>query len=90
MCFVSMVMDQWWPYIPQPSTTGSSKTTTVSYPPAIPQYTLDELKELLEAFREAVEAAKVLDRLTGQPDCISPTKASLLERVERLEKELGI
>lgn len=49
----------------------------------------EDLRKLLESFRQAQEAAKTVDDLTGQKDCVDPDKAQLLERVERLEKELA-
>ena len=49
---------------------------------------IDELIKLLKDFRKAEAAAKVVDELTGQKDCVDPEKAKLLERVAQLEKEI--
>mgnify|MGYP000936591254 CR=1 FL=1 len=50
---------------------------------------VDELRQLIKDFREAVDAAKRIDVLTKQPDCVDPKKATLEERVAALEKRLG-
>lgn len=47
-----------------------------------------ELRQLIEEFRQAVAAARLVDRLTKQPDCEDPTKAKLEERVAALESQL--
>jgi hypothetical protein len=47
-----------------------------------------DLRTLIDEFRRALEAAKTVDLLTGQPDCVDPEKAKLEERVARLEAEL--
>jgi hypothetical protein len=47
-----------------------------------------ELRALIKGFREAVQAAKTVDRLTGQPDCLDPEKAKLETRVAELERRL--
>jgi 23S rRNA G2069 N7-methylase RlmK/C1962 C5-methylase RlmI len=80
MCFTSLVMDQYRPYLPvQPWT-----------PPVVIQrpYTPEELAELIESFKEAVKAAETFDRVTGQPDCVDPEKEKLIERVAGLEAKL--
>lgn len=46
----------------------------------------DYLRRLLEDFRKAEEAAKLVDKLTNQPDCEDPQKVLLLDKVEKLEK----
>lgn len=79
MCNVSMIFDTYKPYIP----TQWTPTPTVVQP-----YTAEELRELIESFKQAVEAAKSFDRLTGQPDCEDPEKAQLIERVAELEAKL--
>jgi hypothetical protein len=88
MCTVSMVYDHYRPIIPQPPTT----TVPAVYPPTvvIPGVSdLEELRQLIAEFKEAVAAAKVVDRLTDQADCEDPKKASLEERVRRLEELIG-
>ena len=92
MCVVSMVYDHFkdkfpptidpipMPYI-QPL--SPQITQTITYQPD-----LTELKQLIKEFREAIAAAKKVDKLTGQPDCEDPAKAKLEERVVALEKEI--
>ena len=78
MCTLSMVIDHFDQRIPGGWT----------WPPRLSEPAIDlaELRRLINEFREAVDAAKTVDRLTGQPDCVDPEKAKLQERVERLEK----
>ncbi len=45
-----------------------------------------DVVDILDSFMKAREAAKVVDELTGQPDCVDPEKAKLIERVAELEK----
>src|SRR5262245_24767074 len=47
-----------------------------------------DFKKLVKDIKEAVDAAKKVDELTGQPDCVDPEKAKLMERVAELEKEV--
>lgn len=87
MCTVSMVYDHYQPRIPS--------NRPPYWPPApaapVPDKTAaNELRQLIAEFRKAVEAAKTVDRLTDQPDCEDPEKASLEERVRRLEELAGI
>jgi hypothetical protein len=49
---------------------------------------VERLKALIESFRKAVEAAMIVDSLTGQPDCVDPEKQRLQDRVDELEKQL--
>lgn len=66
-----------------------------TYPNPIPQITigtipspnpdLAELRQLIADFKEALKAAKLLDKLTKQPDCEDPKKATLEERLAKLE-----
>lgn len=48
-----------------------------------------ELKKLIADFKEAVEAAKKVDALTGQPDCVDPAKQKLEDRVAELERKIA-
>jgi hypothetical protein len=81
-----MVFDHYQPYIPyQPPLYW---TQMVSNSPA-DMSAADELRQLIAEFRQAVAAAKVVDKLTGQPDCEDPVKATLEERVRRLEELIG-
>ncbi len=49
---------------------------------------LDRLRKLIDEFREAVAAAKTVDRLTNKPDCEDPKKKALEARVAELERRL--
>jgi len=100
MCMMSLVIDHFSPYIPNPNmvpqTTMPNPNTIVGVPISVPSINIipepivdpKELRELIDAFKQAAEAAKVFDRLTGQPDCEDPEKAKLVERVEALEERL--
>ena len=99
MCFTSVVMDQWSPYIPAvprkfwPSTYPPAPASPAPPPfPVTPQvappYTNEQLRELIDSLRVAVKAAETLDRITGQPDCVDPEKAALMDRVKALERRL--
>jgi hypothetical protein len=72
---LSQVMDQWAPAFP-PS------------PPAKFTPNEEDLRTLIDAFHKAVEAAKVFDAVTGQPDCVDPEKGRLEARVAELERRL--
>lgn len=87
MCTVSMVYDHYGSKIPIPKipSTGAYSIPPV---PVLPADVAAELRQLIAEFREAVAAAKVVDRLTDQPDCEDPAKASLEDRVARLERLL--
>lgn len=84
MCVTSMVFDYYqgpfhkvYPTWPTPLTPPEDQLTA-------------EMRQLIAEFREAVAAAKAVDRLTGQTDCADPEKAKLEERVRRLEEMLGM
>jgi len=98
MCVVSMVYDDFSKRIPwvQPFNPMEVKPLVPSHPaPASVDFTLitkqeaADIRQLIKEFREAIEAAKVVDRLTRQPDCVDPEKAKLEERVAALEAELA-
>ena len=90
MCVVSMVSDfyqqqiqrrplsEWFPSPPQ---------TQITITPSLIAE-ISELRKLIAEFREAMAAAKRVDDLTGQPDCVDPKKATLVDRVADLEKRL--
>lgn len=95
MCVVSMVMDdfnkRFYPWI---QTIPSQPIGVQPFPAvnpfvAITPIELSEIRQLIREFREAVAAAKTVDRLTKQPDCEDPEKAKLLERVATLEARLS-
>lgn len=69
---------------------------TTTFPLATPTQ-LFELRSLIDRFEKAVAAAKVVDNLTDQPDCVDPDKAQLERvvaywkgRAEAAEKLLGL
>lgn len=85
MCVVSMVHDEFSGRLSGQGATWSGWTTAQ---PALTADDITALRQLIADFREAVAAAKVVDRLTGQPDCVDPEKAKLEERVAALETRL--
>ena len=90
MCVVSMVHDHYEPLFPDPSGSGGlgGLNDWLQAKKAQQNEIVDlaELRKLIAEFREAIEAAKKVDVLTKQPDCLDPEKAKLQERVDRLEK----
>lgn len=94
MCVVSMVSDHYSPLIPFPTWPGESPTPTavpigmLPLSVVISQEEVDRLRALIKDFKEAMEAAAKVDRLTGQPDCVDPEKKKLTERVAALELQL--
>lgn len=96
MCVVSMVYDHYAFRFPQEWTPPPVANPTWPAPTILPVPLPDasspdaeELRELIRDFREAVKAAKTVDRLTQQPDCEDPEKAKLEERVAALERDLA-
>lgn len=92
MCVVSMIHDYFEPRIPDPNSIGGIDWSHVKIETSTPTSTSDEwaravadLRTLIDEFRRALEAAKTVDRLTGQPDCVDPDKAKLEARVAMLE-----
>jgi hypothetical protein len=65
-----------------PNPLAAQPTPNVPWFPVLP---IDELKSLILQFREAVEAARKVDILTKQPDCVDPEKQKLELRVAALE-----
>lgn len=86
MCVYSMVMDHFEPQFPWSITEPRLDWTP---PTQIQQAPAADWLKLLEEMKEAAEAAKVVDRITGQPDCVDPEKQKLEERVADLEKLLA-
>lgn len=85
MCVVSMVSDFYRPKFNE--WTWPGQTISVSPTPTI-QSEIDALRNLIKDFREAMEAARRVDELTAQPDCVDPKKATLVDRVADLERRL--
>lgn len=98
MCVVSMVFDDfgrrftpwiqpWQPTIvPTPAPAPFSPPVVLPIPGAAE---VAELRKLIDEFKEALAAARTVDRLTNKPDCEDPDKARLLDRVADLEKRLA-
>ena len=80
-----MVMDHFQPYFPP-----NPQPLPFVVQPVPDNRPVPDLGKLIQDFYRAVEAAKVVDELTGQPDCEDPEKMSLLERVRRLEEIVGV
>lgn len=83
MCVVSMVydsfgkqFDEWNKMVPGPTFVPG---------PSITPAEVAELRSLIAEFREALKAARVVDKATKQGDCVDPEKAKLEERVAALE-----
>lgn len=91
MCVVSMVYDHYLPKIGEYSTGKIDWSGLLQHSKPDPEMKelKEELKKLIKEFKEAVAAARQVDRLTGQPDCSDPDKAKLEERVAELEKLVG-
>lgn len=82
MCVMSMVVDYYKPQFDRYVYSGQNQI--VIYPDAQPDW-----GKLVREFREAIQAAKRVDDLTGQPDCVDPEKAKLTERVAELERKIA-
>lgn len=89
MCALSFVMEQWSPWVPQPAQQWPSQIGWTEPQPQVAEDATNEyVREMLDSLEKAMEAARKLDELTGQPDCVDPDKAKLLNRVEELERRL--
>lgn len=96
MCVVSMVYDHfdkiippvWEPLQPLPlqPTPGAFSIPNFQI---ISQEEVDNIRKLIGEFKQAVEAAKTVDRLTNQPDCEDPVKKKLEDRVAALEAQVA-
>lgn len=83
MCTVSMVMDHYQPIFP------NYPATMITIPDSLSPAELKELRALVKEFKEALKAAKLLDRVLKQPDCEDPEKMKLEKRVAKLERQLA-
>lgn len=102
MCVVSAVYDYYHPIFDDygkvtPNNTGINiPTMPIGITPAtssfiiISQEEVAAIRSLIKEFREAVVAAKVVDKLTNQPDCEDPEKKKLEDRVAELEARLSM
>lgn len=97
MCVMSVVMDQFRPRFPSPEQWPSPQYPRQPWMTPIPMkltpppdpFEIEQLRKLIEDFREAVKAAEVIDRVTGEPDCVDPEKGKLVERVAELEAKIA-
>lgn len=94
MCVVSMIMNHYEPIFP-PLTPEPVPTTPVplDLSPVLDNFiyegkTIKEWKKLIEEFKAATTAAKLVDKVTGQADCEDPEKMKLVDRVRMLEDRL--
>lgn len=90
MCVVSMVHDYYWHKIPD--RIPLINTQSAPFTPLTDENIANSFKDLekiLKDYRKAVEAAKQVDELTNQFNCIEPEKAKLELRVAKLETELA-
>lgn len=92
MCVISMVHDHFNPMIPDITQIMQPGTVIepIDWSKLLGGADLAELRQLIADFRAAVDAAKTVDALTKQADCLDPEKAKLEERVKRLEKVIDI
>ncbi len=97
MCVYSMVLDHYKPLIPEPWNPltsdpwpqgGVTPLTGVNNFQIISQEEVESIRKLIIEFRAALEAAKLIDKLTNQPDCEDPEKKKLEDRVALLEQQI--
>lgn len=90
MCTMSMVYDHFDKRFPDTSGWPSTGIGPLNPAPSLvwppPQTNLAELRQLIADFKQAIEAARTLDALMQQKDCVDPEKAALKEKVDRMEK----
>lgn len=77
-----------WPNNPYAPPAPATSPPTIVQPQVAEGVDNKTVKELIDTLRQAIEAAERFDKLTGQPDCVDPEKATLMERVEELERRL--
>jgi len=82
------------PYFPGPNPAyppGTNTPFTPYTPPAPVVYptTAEEWMQLIQKFRDSVEAAKLVDKNTNQPDCEDREKKKLEDRVAALEAKIA-
>jgi chromosome condensin MukBEF MukE localization factor len=77
--------DEWRPTSVGTGTIDISKL----FPAQLTAEDITEFRQLMKDFRVAVKAAKVVDKLTGQPDCEDLEKKKLEDKVAELERRLA-
>lgn len=90
MCIMSGVYDhfgrdRWFLYPTITTGTGTFETKTAA--PFTPEQ-IAEIEKLIKDFTTAKEAAKVIDDIMGEADCLDMDKAKLDARVKELEAEI--
>ena len=95
MCVVSMIHDHFEPVVPWVEPYPIDTTGWPPHPPTAKPFAFSKSSEvaaaldlaaLLKEFRDLIEAAKLIDIKTKQPDCVDPEKVKLQDRVAELEK----
>ena len=98
MCFTSLVMQEYQPYIPPHWPYSLEwKPYSLEWKPFTPTkkerywaaLTENELRMLINSYRQAIAAAEQFDELTGQPDCHDDSKLELEQRIAALERQLN-
>jgi hypothetical protein len=97
MCVMSMVYAHYQSIFPTSITSPipSISGTLPLFPQVAPDYQIipneeiAALKKLINDFKEAVAAAKIVDNLTGQKDCVDVEKQKLEDRVALLEQQIA-
>jgi len=83
MCVVSMIMDHGGRRWPNPAPDAAPAVPPIPAwqfpPPPSPFPSEQEIKE----FRDLLEQAKKIDKVTGQPDCEDPEKTDWMEEMEK-------
>ena len=74
MCVVSMVGDHY-------TDRWNQFNTNYSFLDMITRAEFDRLKAEVEEMKRALIAAKLIDQVTGQPDCEKPEKVALLKKM---------
>lgn len=94
MCVISMIGDEFSKTIPRdhPWTNPFKDSTgTVTLITGPTQEEFDKLKKEVESIKKLLQAAKIYDEETGQPDCETDEKMAFLRKLaEFLGVELGI
>lgn len=96
MCVYSVVLDHYKPFFQEPffqdivaPAVQQPQITTVNNFQIISKEEIEYIKKLITEFKEALEAAKLIDRLIKQPDCEDPEKKKLEDRVALLEQRIA-
>lgn len=88
MCVMSAISHEWNKLVPHPPYPYQWPQQITPTPQVVEGFTNEELRELVETYRQAKAAALKADELTGQPDCVDEEKEQLEERIAELERRL--